>query len=59
VTRKVSSGSELGHMDLEGHTASLRNCLGISCVATVSPDGHHLAITEKKKTMNVWMMENF
>jgi serine/threonine protein kinase/DNA-binding winged helix-turn-helix (wHTH) protein len=59
VTRKIPSGSELVYMDLQGHTASLHSCLGISCIATVSPDGHHLAVTEEKKTMNMWMMENF
>lgn len=59
VTRKVPSGTELVHMDFQGHIVPLRQCLGRACIATVSPDGHHTAVSEEKKTKNLWMAEDF
>lgn len=35
VTRRVPGGTELVYMDMQGHIASIHNCPGISCVATV------------------------
>jgi len=58
VTRKAQGGTELLHVDLEGHTESLRKCFGKICFGFPSPDGRHLAIMDSKSTMNMWVMEN-
>lgn len=59
VTRKIRGDSEVLHLDLQGHTKSLRRCVGEACTAFPSPDGKHLAITDHNQVMNMWMMENF
>jgi hypothetical protein len=59
VTRKVEGGSEILHVDLQGHVESLHRCLGQVCAAFPSSDGRHLAYIDRKQTMNMWMMENF
>ena len=59
VSRKVQADTELVHLDLQGHTESLRRCVGEACIPVPSPDGKHLAITDHSQLMNMWMMENF
>ncbi len=59
LTRKVEGGSEVVHVDLQGHVKSLHKCLGQVCFGLPSPDGRHLAYIDRKQTMNMWMMENF
>ncbi len=59
VTRKVEGGTEILHVDTQGHLDSVHKCLGQVCGAVPSSDGHHLAYIDRKQTMNMWMMENF
>ena len=60
LTTRAPGGTELLHLDLQGNAKSLRRCLGVNaCFASPSPDGLHLAILDRRQTMNMWMMENF
>jgi serine/threonine protein kinase len=65
ATRKGKSGNELLYLDFQGKTTSLRKCgggtngLGGGCEGLPSPDGRHLAITDRDQSNNMWMMENF
>jgi len=65
ATRKGQSGNELLYLDFQGKAASLRKCgggtddVGGGCEGLPSPDGRHLAITDKDQSNNMWMMENF
>ena len=60
LTTRAPGGTELLHVDLQGNAKSLRRCLGVNaCFASPSPDGFHLAILDRRQTMNMWMMENF
>ncbi len=65
ATRKGKSGNELLYLDFQGKATSLRKCgggtngLGGGCEGLPSPDGRHLAITDRDQSNNMWMMENF
>jgi hypothetical protein len=60
VTHGLKGGSELVHMDLQGHFRSLwRNTGGHPPRAVQSSDGRHLAIRSSSESSNMWMMENF
>jgi serine/threonine protein kinase len=59
VTRRMQGGSELLHLDFQGHAESLRKCISKACTAIPSPDGKHLAIMDHNELTNMWMMENF
>jgi hypothetical protein len=65
VTRKSRSGNELLYLDFQGKATSLLKCgggtgdVGGGCEGYPSPDGRHLAITDKDQSNNIWMMENF
>lgn len=59
VTRIVQGGSELLHLGFGGRSESLRKCISPACIATPSPDGKRLAITDHSQITNIWMMENF
>jgi serine/threonine protein kinase len=60
ITGKVGNGDELSYADLKGNTKSLRRCVGDNnCFGFPSPDGRHLAITDRNHSTNMWMMENF
>ena len=65
ATRKGKSGNELLYLDLQGKATSLRKCgggtndVGGGCEGLPSPDGQHLAITDREQSNNMWMMENF
>jgi eukaryotic-like serine/threonine-protein kinase len=61
LTRKAEGGgTELLYTDLKGNTKSLRRCISDnSCFGLPSPDGRHLAIVDRSRSTNMWMMENF
>ena len=60
VSRKGQKGDELLYMDFEGHATSLRKCVGSdSCQGFPSPDGRHLAVSDRPQSSNMWMIENF
>jgi Tol biopolymer transport system component len=60
LTRRAPGGNELLYLDLQGHVQSLRKCTATNaCYPFPSPDGHHLAILDRRQIMNMWMMENF
>jgi eukaryotic-like serine/threonine-protein kinase len=59
VTRIGPEGTELFHLDLQGHENRLWRCFGWGCFASPSPDGRHLGILDTKQSTNIWMMENF
>ena len=64
ATRKGKSGNELLYLDFQGKATSLRKCGGGTngldggCEGLPSPDGRHLAITDRDQSNNMWMMEN-
>ena len=63
VTNRTKDGSEILHMDLQGHSKVLyksgsRSYVG-ACGGVPSPDGRHLAIYDPQQSANMWMMENF
>ena len=58
VTRKAPSGWELLRLDFQGHTKSLRKCVGTeACLGVPSPDGQHLAFIDRIERSNMWMIE--
>ena len=60
VSREGQKGDELLYLDFEGHATSLRKCVGSdSCQGFPSPDGRHLAVSDRPQSNNMWMMENF
>jgi serine/threonine protein kinase len=60
VSRKGQKGDELLYLDFEGHLTSLRKCGGSdSCQGFPSPDGRHLAVSDRPQSNNMWMMETF
>jgi serine/threonine protein kinase len=59
VWNVTQDGAEVVHVDLKGNTKVLWTCHSDKCFGVPSPDGHHLAIYEKKVSANMWMMENF
>jgi hypothetical protein len=59
VTRKAEGGAEVLHVDLQARVKPLHKCIGPICGSIPSPDGRHLALFDRKQTMNMWMMENF
>jgi DNA-binding winged helix-turn-helix (wHTH) protein/Tol biopolymer transport system component len=60
VINGTNDGTELRHVDLQGHTQVLWKCSGgQQCDFTPSPDGRHLAILDRQLSANIWMMENF
>jgi serine/threonine protein kinase len=60
VSREGQKGDELLYLDFEGHAKSLRKCAGSdSCQGFPSPDGRHLAVSDRPQSNNMWMMENF
>ena len=59
LVRRAQGGTELLHLDLEGHLQQLRKCTGWGCFAFPSPDGRRLAFVENRQSANMWMMENF
>ena len=60
ITAKGGNGDELSYADLRGNSNSLRRCVGDNnCFGFPSPDGRHLAITDRNHSTSMWMMENF
>ena len=60
VSRKGQKGDELLHLDFQGNATSLRKCVGSdACQGFPSPDGRHLAVSDRAQSNNMWMMENF
>ena len=60
VSRKGQKGDELLYMDFQGNATSLRKCVGgDTCQGFPSPDGRHLAVSDRAQSNNMWMMENF
>jgi len=60
LTTRAPGGAELLYLDLQGQASSLRKCVGLGgCFAFPSPDGHHVVMLDRKRSMNMWMMENF
>lgn len=61
VSRKLFTGSELMHVDMQGRTQMLWRSHGgnAACYGTASPDGRRIAIYDWEQSNNIWMMENF
>ena len=60
VSRKGQKGDELLYLDFQGNATSLRKCVGSdACQGFPSPDGRHLALSDRAQSNNMWMMENF
>ena len=60
VSRKGQQGDELLYLDFQGNATSLRKCVGSdACQGFPSPDGRHLAVSDRAQSNNMWMMENF
>jgi serine/threonine protein kinase len=58
VSSRTKDGAKVLHLDLQGHTQLLWKCNG-ECFGTPSPDGRHLAVSDRSRSANMWMMENF
>ena len=61
VSRKLFTGSELIHLDMQGRTQTLWRSHGgnAQCYGIASPDGRRIAIYDWEQSNNIWMMENF
>jgi serine/threonine protein kinase/Tol biopolymer transport system component len=59
VSRHVADGAELLYVNFEGRSSHLWKSLGRNCFGIPSPDGRHLAIYDRKRNTNMWMIENF
>jgi eukaryotic-like serine/threonine-protein kinase len=60
VSRAGQKGDELLYLDFQGNATSLRKCVGSdTCQGFPSPDGRHLAVSDRAQSNNMWMMENF
>ena len=60
VSRKGQKGDELLYLDFQGNATSLRKCVGSdACQGFPSPDGRHLAVSDRAQSNNMWMMEDF
>ena len=60
VVSGIKNGTVLQHVDLRGHSHFLWKCGGgQQCDWSPSPDGHRLAIGDRRMSANFWMMENF
>jgi len=61
VVAGIRNGSEVLHVDLQGHAHELWEDTGTSgeALAYPSPDGRHLAFSSWAKNGNMWMMEDF
>jgi eukaryotic-like serine/threonine-protein kinase len=60
ASRKGQKGDELLYLDFQGNAKSLRKCVGgDTCQGFPSPDGRHLAVSDRAQSNNMWMMENF
>jgi serine/threonine protein kinase len=59
VLSGITDGTILQRVDLRGSAHILWKCSRAQCDWSPSPDGHHLAIAERKMSANFWMMENF
>ena len=61
VVAGIRNGSEVLHVDLQGHAHELWEDTGTSgeALAYPSPDGRHLAFSSWTTNENMWMMEDF
>lgn len=59
IVRPAKDGYELQHVDLQGKTTVLWKSNNWDGYVVPSPDGRHLAIMDRTRTSNMWIMENF
>lgn len=59
VSNLMNNGGEIVHVDLKGNATLLWKSACDMCFGVLSPDGRHLAIYDRKRSANMWMMESF
>jgi hypothetical protein len=59
VSNHPADGAELLHLDLQGNARVLLKCDSPQgCFGVPSPDGRYLAISDFRRTSNIWMLQN-
>jgi hypothetical protein len=59
VLNYSTDGAELLHLDLQGNARVLLKCDSPQgCFGVPSPDGRYLAISDFRRTSNIWMLQN-